>query len=44
MWNLRNKTEDHRGKKGKRKKGEREISHNRFLTIENKLRVAVGRW
>ena len=34
MWNLRNKTNDHRGMK------ERGKPRNRLLTIENKLMVA----
>jgi len=37
----RNKTDEHMGKKKKRKK-EREANHKRLLTIENKLRVAGG--
>ena len=45
MWNLRNKTEEHRGKKeGKnktRQKSEKEQAI-RDLTIGNKLRVAEG--
>ena len=40
MWNLRNKTDEHRGKK--KIKREREANHKRLLTIENKLRVAGG--
>ena len=39
MWNLRNKTDEHRGRG---KKGEREGNHKRLLTIENKLRVTGG--
>ena len=35
MWNLRDKTDEHWGKK----KGK---PQNRLLTIENKLRVAGG--
>ena len=35
MWNLRNKTNEHRGKK-------RGKLRNRLLTIENKLRVTGG--
>ena len=42
MWNLRNKTEEHRGK-GKKREREREANHKRLSTIENKLRVNVGR-
>ena len=41
MWNLRNKTEEHRGRERKIKT-EREASHKRFLITENKLRVAGG--
>ena len=40
MWNLRNKTDEHSGgEKTAREKGKPE---NRFLTAENKLRVAGG--
>ena len=44
MWNLSNKTEDHRGRKRKikRMKSERETNHERLLTIGNKVRVAGG--
>ena len=42
MWNLRNKTDEHRGRK--KKKREREANHRRLLTIENKLRVDGARW
>ena len=38
MWNLRNRTDEHRGGE---KKG-REANHKRLLTIENKLRIAGG--
>ena len=41
MWNLRNKTDEHRGREGK---GERQTNHKRLLMIENKLRVDGGRW
>ena len=40
IWNLRNQTDEHRGRK--RKKRETEANHKRLLTIENKLRVVVG--
>ena len=43
MRNLRNKTEDHRGREGKMKnkmKPERETNHKRILNSGNKLRVA----
>ena len=45
MWNLRNKTEDHRGKEGKLngKKSERETNHERLWTPGNKLRVSDGK-
>ena len=38
MWNIRNSAEDHRGREGKLngKKPQREINHERLLTIENK--------
>ena len=38
MWNLRNLTDEHRGREGKIKK-EREANHKKFLNTENKLRV-----
>ena len=43
-WNLRNKTEEHRGREGKlnKTKSERETKHKRPLIIGNKLRVAGG--
>ena len=45
MCNIRNSGEDHRRREGKLKgKKEREISHKRFLMIENKLRVDGGWW
>ena len=40
MWNLRKKTNEHRGKEGKIQKTERERNHKRLLNTENKLRVA----
>ena len=43
MWNLRKKTDEHIGR-GKRKIGDRETKHKRFLTIENKLWIRRGRW
>ena len=43
MWNLRNKTDETRGREGKIKiKTEREANHRRLLTMENKPRVAGG--
>ena len=40
MWNLRNLTEDHGGRKGKKEfQTEREANHERLLKTENKLRV-----
>ena len=43
MWNLRNKTDEHRGRE---KKGERQKERQtmRLSTIENKLRVAGEKW
>ena len=41
MWNLRNKTDEHRRREGKIKT-EREANHRRLLNTENKLRVAGG--
>ena len=45
-WNIRNSTEDHRGREGKLngKKSERETNHKRLLIIRNKLRVAGEEW
>ena len=40
-WNLRNKTEEHKGREGKIK-DKMEANHKRLLTIGNKLRVAGG--
>jgi len=44
MWNLRNKTEDHRGREGKIKQDEiREGKKPKsLLIIGNKLRIAEG--
>ena len=44
MWNIRNSTEDHRGREGKLngKSSEREKNRERTLTTGNKLRVAGG--
>ena len=44
MWNIRNCTEDHRGREGKLngKKSERETNHERLWTLGNKLRVTEG--
>ena len=46
MWNLRNKTEDHRGREGKlngkSSERERKKKHERLLTVRNKLRVVEG--
>ena len=36
MWNLRNKTDEHGGKRIK----ERESNHKIFLTMENKVKAA----
>ena len=41
MWNLRNKTDEHKGRRGGR--GDRETNHKRHL-IENKLRADGGLW
>ena len=45
MWNIRNSTEDHRGREGKLngKKSERETNHERLWTLGTKLRVTEGR-
>ena len=46
MWNIRNSTEDLRGREGKvsGKKSVRETIHRKLLTRENKLRVAEREW
>ena len=45
MWNIRNSTEDHKGRKRKLsgKSLEKETNHEKLLTIGNKLRVAGGK-
>ena len=45
MWNIRNNTEDHRGREGKLKeeKSEREKNHERLWAPGNKLRISEGR-
>ena len=45
MWNIRNTTEDHRGREGKlnRKKSERETNHEGLWTPGNKLKLTEGR-
>ena len=45
MWNIRNSTEEHKGREGKRngKKSEGETNHERLWTLGNKLRVTEGR-
>ena len=44
MWNIKNSTEDHRGREGKLNENisERETNHERLWTLGNKLRVAEG--
>ena len=43
MWNLRNTTDEHRGRGVKiRIKTERKANHKRLLTMEIKLRIAGG--
>ena len=37
MWNMRNSTDEHRGREGKIRKTEREANHKRLLNIESKL-------
>jgi len=43
-WNIKNSTEDHKGREGKlnEKSSERETNHESLLTIGNKLRVSGG--
>ena len=41
MWNLKNTTDEYRGREGKIKT-EREANHKRLLNTENKVRVAGG--
>ena len=43
MWNLRYKTNEHKGSKNKIKTG-RGTKHKRLLNIENKLRALEGLW
>ena len=44
MWNLRSKTNEHRGKKEKNTlKTEKKANYKRLLNTENKLRVAGGK-
>ena len=40
LWNLRNETDEYRGREGKRKM---EANHWRLLTLGNKQRVTVRR-
>ena len=42
MWNLRYKTDEHKGREAKKIKTGRETNHKRLLNTENKLRVAGG--
>ena len=42
MWNLRNKTDEHRGREGKKRGKQRRRQTIKDLTIENKLRAAGG--
>ena len=42
MWNLRNLTEDCRGREGKISYKQREANHRRLLNTENKLRGDEG--
>ena len=42
MWNLKNKTDEHRRKEGKIRKKQRGRQTVRDLNTENKLRVAGG--
>jgi len=42
MWNLRAKTDEHRGREGKIRWKQRETNHKRLLTLGNKLRVDGG--
>ena len=39
MWNLKNFTEDHRGREGKISYKQKEANHKRLLRTGNKLRV-----
>ena len=41
MWNLRNKTDEHMGSRGRE---ERETNHKKLLMIENKLWADGRRW
>ena len=42
MWNLRNKTDEHRGREENIRSKEREANHKRLLNTEKKLKVAGG--
>ena len=42
MWNLRNTTDEHRGREGKIRQKQRGRQTKRDSNIENKLRVAGG--
>ena len=42
MWNLRNITDEHRGREGKIRRNQREANHKRLLNTENKLRALGG--
>ena len=44
MWNIRDSTEDHRGRERnlKGEKSERERNHERLWTLGNKVRVSGG--
>ena len=42
MWNLRNKTAEHKEREGKIKR-KKEANHKRLLNTENTLRAAGGR-
>ena len=45
MWNIKNSTEDHRGREGnlKGEKSERKMNHERLWTPRNNLGVSEGR-
>ena len=46
MWNLRNKTDEHRGREGKIELDENTegSKHKRLLTVGKKLRRGGARW
>ena len=42
MWNVRNTTDEHRGRERQIRYKKREVNHKRLLNTDNKLRVVGG--